>query len=232
MPGLTPAIAQVSGSTAQPKGIVTEFNVGRYVMNEDDCRAEGLDFRAYERGVADAAAAFARNMGTAQGAEPPPNLSEYDLGQWWVKEIERRRAEKEAAPTQYGWLSMESVASHIAEQVVSKIAALTPQEQAEPPLVDWKDAVLDALAAWPPMDFPVTTPPREILAAVIKMERDAATYFAREQAEPALPDEVIQLLNHIEDVVDDENWNRIDVAKWNAVTALARKADSKGGAND
>ena len=134
VPGLTPAIAQVSGSTAQPKGIVTEFNVGRYVMNEDDCRAEGLDFRAYERGVADAAAAFARNMGTAQGAEPPPNLSEYDLGQWWVKEIERRRAEKEAAPTQYGWLSMESVASHIAEQVVSKIAALTPQavQGAEP----------------------------------------------------------------------------------------------------
>jgi hypothetical protein len=72
--------------------------------------------------------------GTAQGADPPPNLSEYDLGQWWVKEIERRRAEKEAAPTQYGWLSMESVASHIAEQVVSKIAALTPQavQGAEP----------------------------------------------------------------------------------------------------
>lgn len=40
---------------------VTEFNVGRFVLSEDDCRAEGLDFRAYERGVSDAAVAFARN---------------------------------------------------------------------------------------------------------------------------------------------------------------------------
>jgi hypothetical protein len=45
----------------------------------------------------------------------------------------------------------------------------------------WKDAVLDALANWPGMDFPIDTPPREILAAVVKMERDAATYFAKEQ---------------------------------------------------
>ncbi|HFF8979827.1 hypothetical protein V6305_09230 [Serratia marcescens] len=36
-----------------------------------------------------------------------------------------------------------------------------------------------------------------------------------------LPDSVLVLLNHIEDVLDDENWNRISVEKWNAVTMLA-----------
>lgn len=40
---------------------VTEFNVGRYCLSEDDCIAEGLHFGAYERGVEDAAKAFGRN---------------------------------------------------------------------------------------------------------------------------------------------------------------------------
>lgn len=39
---------------------------------------------------------------------------------------------------------------------------------------------------------------------------------------PAPIDVVIQLLNHIEDVVDDVNWQRIDISMWNAVTALAQ----------
>jgi hypothetical protein len=40
---------------------VTEFNVGRWCLGEDECRAQGIDFAAYERGVNDAAQAFARN---------------------------------------------------------------------------------------------------------------------------------------------------------------------------
>ena len=52
-PGDQPATAG-----AEP---VTEFNVGRFCLSEDDCIAEGLHFGSYERGVADAAAAFARN---------------------------------------------------------------------------------------------------------------------------------------------------------------------------
>lgn len=37
---------------------------------------------------------------------------------------------------------------------------------------------------------------------------------------PAAPsDAVLQLLNHIEDVVGDEDWERIDHKLWNAVTA-------------
>lgn len=46
---------------------------------------------------------------------------------------------------------------------------------------------------------------------------------------PALPDVVLELLTHIESVVDEENWNKIDVAKWNAVTNLARLTHSGGG---
>jgi hypothetical protein len=38
----------------------------------------------------------------------------------------------------------------------------------------------------------------------------------------ALPQAVIELLNHIEDVVSGDDWGRIDAAKWNAVTALVR----------
>lgn len=38
-----------------------------------------------------------------------------------------------------------------------------------------------------------------------------------------LPDSVLVLLNHIEDVIDDENWNRISVEKWNAVTMLSEQ---------
>ncbi|HEI9784356.1 TPA: hypothetical protein SLN38_003839 [Serratia marcescens] len=44
-----------------------------------------------------------------------------------------------------------------------------------------------------------------------------------------LPDSVLVLLNHIEDVLDDENWNRISVKKWNAVTMLAAAPE---GGND
>lgn len=41
-------------------------------------------------------------------------------------------------------------------------------------------------------------------------------------AEPAaLPDEVLELLNHIEDVLPDSSWELIDVGLWNAVTRLA-----------
>ena len=40
---------------------VTEYNVGRWCLSEDECIAQGIDFAAYERGVADAAKAFRRN---------------------------------------------------------------------------------------------------------------------------------------------------------------------------
>lgn len=39
---------------------------------------------------------------------------------------------------------------------------------------EWKEAVLDALAAWPGMDFPQGTPPRKIVEAVLEMEWHAA----------------------------------------------------------
>ncbi len=40
----------------------------------------------------------------------------------------------------------------------------------------------------------------------------------------AVPDEVIVLLNHIEVVVDEKNWEKIDHKLWNAVTMLAAPA--------
>lgn len=44
----------------QPKR-VTPSNVGSHCMSEDECMAAGIDFAAYERGVADAAEAFGRD---------------------------------------------------------------------------------------------------------------------------------------------------------------------------
>jgi hypothetical protein len=46
-------------------------------------------------------------------------------------------------------------------------------------------------------------------------------------ATPAPIDVVIQLLNHIQDVVDDVNWERINVSMWDAVTALARPGQAQ-----
>lgn len=40
---------------------VTQYNVGRWCLSEHECIYLGIDFAAYERGVADAAAAFGRN---------------------------------------------------------------------------------------------------------------------------------------------------------------------------
>lgn len=40
---------------------VTQFNVGRWCLSEDDCIAAGINFAGYERGVSDAAEAFGRN---------------------------------------------------------------------------------------------------------------------------------------------------------------------------
>lgn len=44
----------------------------------------------------------------------------------------------------------------------------------EPPLQAWKSAVLDALAAWPGMDFKTDTDPALIVAAILRVEREAA----------------------------------------------------------
>ena len=55
------APAQASAVDERAAAEVTEFNVGRWCLSEDDCIEQGIDFAAYERGVADAAAAFGRN---------------------------------------------------------------------------------------------------------------------------------------------------------------------------
>lgn len=43
---------------------------------------------------------------------------------------------------------------------------------------------------------------------------------AAAQCGPDCSETVLRLLNHIEDVVDDYNWEQIDPQLWNAVTAL------------
>ncbi len=48
---------------------VTQFNVGRWCLSEDECIDRGIDFAAYERGVSDAAAAFGRNSLLASQAK-------------------------------------------------------------------------------------------------------------------------------------------------------------------
>jgi hypothetical protein len=47
---------------------VTEYNVGRWCLSEDECIVEGIDFAAYERGIADAAKAFGQNAALAAAA--------------------------------------------------------------------------------------------------------------------------------------------------------------------
>jgi hypothetical protein len=45
-------------SDARP---VTPYNVGRWCLSEDECRAGDIDFASYERGISDAALAFGMN---------------------------------------------------------------------------------------------------------------------------------------------------------------------------
>ena len=53
---------------------VTEFNVGRWCLSEDECIADHIDFRSYELGVIDAARAFGNDRaalaGQAKSAAP------------------------------------------------------------------------------------------------------------------------------------------------------------------
>ena len=56
-----------------------------------------------------------------------------------------------------------------------------------------------------------------------------AAMLAQPVSQGKLPDCVWVLLNHIEDVLDDESWSRISVEKWNAVTMLAAAPE---GGND
>lgn len=58
---------------------VTEFNVGRWCLSEDECIAQGIDFSAYERGVGDAAKAFGRNVGPNPTAHATISLPGCDV---------------------------------------------------------------------------------------------------------------------------------------------------------
>ena len=54
------------------------------------------------------------------------------------------------------------------------------------PRNEWKEAVLNALAAWPGMDFAQDIPPRTILEAVLKIEREAALTVGNSAAAASL----------------------------------------------
>ncbi|QFH65050.1 hypothetical protein FR773_10045 [Leclercia adecarboxylata] len=47
-------------------------------------------------------------------------------------------------------------------------------------------------------------------------------YAAPQLPQPAVPDEVIVFLNHLEDVLPDKAFNLIDVKTWNGVSMLSR----------
>jgi hypothetical protein len=59
------------------------------------------------------------------------------------------------------------------------------------PRNEWKEAVLDALSAWPGMDFAQDTPPRTIIDAVLRIERESAVTLSA----PAEPSEAIGLID-------------------------------------
>ena len=42
--------------------------------------------------------------------------------------------------------------------------------------------------------------------------------FYRPHERPAYNDAVVALLNHLEDVLDDANWDKVSVKLWNAVS--------------
>jgi hypothetical protein len=52
------------------------------------------------------------------------------------------------------------------------------------------------------------------------------------QRERSYRDQVATLLTHIEDVVDETSWGKIDTALWNAVTAPATTDTPPGGSHD
>lgn len=81
---------------AAPSEGVTEFNVGRWCLSEDDCIAGGIDFSAYERGVSDAATAFSRNTSkaaTSHSTEPTSNA--FDVAARLVRELQDETATRD-----------------------------------------------------------------------------------------------------------------------------------------
>lgn len=67
-----------SGEAVSQAALVTEFNVGRWCLSEDECIAGGINFAAYERGVLDAAKAFGQNV-TAPSQKPAAWMAKVDL---------------------------------------------------------------------------------------------------------------------------------------------------------
>lgn len=96
---------------------------------------------------------------------------------------------------------------------------------------EWEKAVRDALAVWTGVEVADDAPASVALATLLQLEREAAGCLhglgEPLKSAPAEPSEaVMQLLNHIEDVVEDETWERIDVKLWNAVTTKRTPAET------
>ncbi len=63
-------------------------------------------------------------------------------------------------------------------------------------------------------------------ATMVGRDHAIATIVAALRAAPdtaVVPDEVLVLMNHLEDVLPDDIWESINVGTWNAVTALVSK---------
>jgi hypothetical protein len=78
-------------------------------------------------------------------------------------------------------------------------------------------------------DFRLPDEVRQVALALEEGKFDEARAYVKALPETipptnscTLPDEVLVLLNHIELVVDSENWEKIDTKLWNAVTSLAK----------
>jgi len=76
-------VKHTPGPWSRARPTVTEFNVGRWCLSEDECIADHIDFRSYELGVIDAARAFGNDRavlaGQAKSAAPNPFLKALDI---------------------------------------------------------------------------------------------------------------------------------------------------------
>lgn len=159
----------------------------------------------------------------------------------WASEIEmaiRKLANREAQPVLY---ASEETLAYAKEGEKSLVTWSEPMGDAVIPLFTVPKAQTSGVVNLPTefiSDEGVMVRLEQVMAALalfgVKYERRGDACRAAMLAQPVsrgytLPDSVLVLLNHIEDVLDDENWNRISVKKWNAVTMLAAAPE---GGND
>lgn len=158
---------------------------------DDSAPQEPIDYKAMFQQAVASLAAISEALGIPDdeaSTGEPAIIIDY------IRELKRERDE---------WVDAGYVAAAEAEEAIQA----APQEQPS----DAKQMVLDWMG-----ENDVVLKDRAFKQLCALLSRYGAA--PQEQPSEAFKDLVVTLLNHIEDVVSDEDWERVDVELWNRVS--------------